>query len=310
MKRLNLMAVCAMSLVTGPLAAEGEAAPVAAPNVQPPVLSLEQRMARIELQLQSQAAMTLLKEVEGLKAELSRLRGQAEQQEHQLGQLERRQKDLYIDLDKRVDELGKQVKAIPVMPQPAPQPVIAVPVPDPGTGKSAAVAVPASAPAPKQEPAPPAKTETAKADSGKPESAPRSEPSRQATTVDPLAESKTYESALNAFRAGNHANAVMAFKSFLKDYPDSSLAPNAAYWLGYSLYAQKDYKGALEQQKRTIAIWPQSAKVPDAMLNMANCMIELDDLNSARKTLEDIVARFQGTNAAAIAGKKLTLLKQ
>ena len=91
--------------------------------------------------------------------------------------------------------------------------------------------------------------------------------------------------------------------------PNSALAANAYYWSGYAHYAKKDCKSALEQQQRLVASYPQSPKVPDALLNIASCQLELKDTAAAKKNLQDIVARYPGSNAAAIAGKRLELLK-
>ncbi len=45
-----------------------------------------------------------------------------------------------------------------------------------------------------------------------------------------------------------------------------------------------------------MAAYPASAKVPDAMLNIATNQIALDNLAGARKTLEELVAKYPGTN--------------
>ena len=52
----------------------------------------------------------MLKEVEALKAEIAKLRGQTEVQAHQLDTLDKRQTDLYADLDQRLTELAKAAK--------------------------------------------------------------------------------------------------------------------------------------------------------------------------------------------------------
>ena len=127
--------------------------------------------------------------------------------------------------------------------------------------------------------------------------------------VDPQVESADYEAALKLFRDGNHAGAIAGFKAFLKTYPDSALAPNAQYWVGYSYYALKDYKSALAQQQKLVAAYPASTKVPDAMLNIATNQIALKNLAGARKTLEELVAKYPGTPAATQASRRLSALK-
>ncbi|MHB8939693.1 MAG: tetratricopeptide repeat protein, partial [Thiobacillus sp.] len=69
------------------------------------------------------------------------------------------------------------------------------------------------------------------------------------------------------------------------------------------------YKTALAHQKKLVAAYPDSAKVPDALLNIATNQVALDDLDGARKTLEDLVAKHPGTHAATLAERRLATLK-
>lgn len=244
--------------------------------LQQRVDALEARLGKLqETVQQNQPLLDLLKEVESLKADVAKLRGQAEVQGHQLETLGKRQGDLYVDLDKRVEDLARQLKSLTQAAAMATAPTVA----------SAAAAASGTTT--------PAQSQTAPA----------------TATEDPLAESSAYEAALNDFKAGNYTKSVAAFAAFLKSYPDSTLAANALYWSGYAYYASKDYKNAIAQQMKLVSEHAQSSKVPDALLNIASNQIELNDLASAKKNLEELIARYPGTNAAAIAAKRLNLLK-
>lgn len=247
--------------------------------------AFDARLAQIEgIGQQNQQLLGLLKEVETLKAELAKLRGQAEVQTHQMETLGKRQNDLYVDLDQRLTDLSKSAK-----------PAAALAVPPPAA---------APAPAPAEKPAEPAPAATKPAVTVVPAAAPQAGPQ-----LDPLVESRTYEAALNHFREANYAAAIAGFKGFLKAYPDSALAPNAQYWVGYSHYALKDYKTALAHQQKLLVAYPGNAKIPDAMLNIATNQIALDNLDDAKKTLEELVAKHPGTNAATLASRRLAALK-
>ena len=79
------------------------------------VQALDARIGKLEGAIQqNQQLLGLLTEVETLKAEIARLRGQAEVQTHQLDTLGKRQNDLYVDLDQRVTDLAKAAKPAPV----------------------------------------------------------------------------------------------------------------------------------------------------------------------------------------------------
>lgn len=85
--------------------------------LQARVDGIEARLARIEAAVQDkQQLLDLMREVETLKAELARARGQAEVQAHQLDTLGKRQNDLYADLDQRLGELAKTVQAAAAPP--------------------------------------------------------------------------------------------------------------------------------------------------------------------------------------------------
>lgn len=122
---------------------------------------------------------------------------------------------------------------------------------------------------------------------------------------DPAAEARAYEAALNLFKAARYKDAAAAFEAFAKDYGDSDLAPSAQYWLGNSLYAQHDCKRAIDAQSVIGIRWPNHAKAPDALLNIATCQQDLGDAKAARKTLETLVARYPGTQAGETASKRL-----
>jgi tol-pal system protein YbgF len=242
------------------------------------VQALDARIGKLEGAIQqNQQLLGLLTEVETLKAEIARLRGQAEVQTHQLDTLGKRQNDLYVDLDQRVTDLAKAAKPAPVAD--AVQPAA------PATPPSAPAAPVAAAPVP-----------AAASASATPQ-------------PDPQLEARSYEAALGHFREANYAGAIAGFKGFLKAYPGSALASNAQYWIGYSYYALKDYKSALAHQQKLVAVYPASAKVPDAQLNIAASQIALDNIDGARKTLEELVAKHPGTSAANIATRRLAAFK-
>lgn len=251
--------------------------------------AFDARLTRLEAAPQNQELLGLLKEVETLKAELARLRGQAEVHAHQLDTLGKRQNDLYVDLDQRLGELAKTAR---------PSETATVATPAPAVAPASATAQAAPAPAP----AGPAATV--------PAAMPAAAPAAAATPqLDPLVESRSYETALAHFREGNYVNAIAGFRGFLKAYPENALAANAQYWIGYSYYALKDYKSALAHQQKLLAAYPASAKVPDAMLNIATNQIALDNLDTAKKTLQELVAKYPGTQAATLASRRLAALK-
>ena len=66
---------------------------------------LEDRVAQLERQLKSGALVDLANNVEGLKSDVAKIRGQIEVLTYELEQSQKRQKDLYVDLDARMRKL-------------------------------------------------------------------------------------------------------------------------------------------------------------------------------------------------------------
>src|SRR5271169_5799897 len=67
--------------------------------------SLTQRLGALESTVKSQGLVDLLHDVEEIKADVAKLRGQYEVLTYELDQAQKRQRDLYLDLDGRLRKL-------------------------------------------------------------------------------------------------------------------------------------------------------------------------------------------------------------
>ena len=122
-------------------------------------------------------------------------------------------------------------------------------------------------------------------------------------------EKQAYDAAMDTFKTGDYKRAASALQDFVKRFPESAYAANAQYWLGNAYYAQRDYKNAIAAQEVVTTTYANSAKAPDAMLNIATSYAELKDKTRAKKTLQALVAKFPGTQAAQSAKERLAVLK-
>lgn len=123
------------------------------------------------------------------------------------------------------------------------------------------------------------------------------------------AEMRDFDVALATLRKGEFAPAQTAFLDFIKRYPDSGYRPSALFWLGNAQYALKAYREAVINFKSVITIAPDHVRSPEAALSIANCQVELKDIKSARKTLEDLIKVYPQSEAASVAKDRLTKLK-
>lgn len=130
-------------------------------------------------------------------------------------------------------------------------------------------------------------------------------PQNSKPAADPAKETQEYEAALNQFKAGKYKDAAAAFSAYVQKYPDSSLAPNAQYWLGNAWYAQRDCKRAIEAQSLVTTKYADSPKAPDAWLAIATCQQELGNPTGAKRSLESVVAKYPTAPAADAARDRL-----
>lgn len=123
------------------------------------------------------------------------------------------------------------------------------------------------------------------------------------------AETREFDAALAVLRKGDFAVAQSAFFEFLKRYPETGYKAPALFWLGNAQYALRNYKEAIVNFKAVLSVAPDHLRAPEAALSIANCQIELKDVKSARKTLEDLVKVYPQSEAAAVAKDRLIKLK-
>ena len=93
------------------------------------------------------------------------------------------------------------------------------------------------------------------------------------------------------------------------EYPASGYGDSARFWLGNSLYGQKNYKEAITVFRGLVTASPTYPKSPEALLAVANCQIEMKDNRSARKTLDELLKAYPASEAAAAGKERLSTLK-
>ena len=241
-----------------------------------PVLAVDkatqERLDRIERKLDSRGLVDMLNRLEALQRDVQQLRGELEVQTHQLTELQRRQREQYLDIDRRLQALESGVATVPVPGGPVTD--ASVPAVPPGAATNG---TPAPAPAP---------------------------------VVDATAARTEYDTALAVLREGRYADAAAAFKQFLTRYPSSSYAGNASYWLGETYYVTREFAQAMTTFRGLVEQHPDSPKVADSRLKIGFIMYENKDWKAARKELEAVVDGYPGSTAARLAGDRLARMKK
>ena len=130
----------------------------------------------------------------------------------------------------------------------------------------------------------------------------------QPYTVQP-AEKAAFDQALATFRNGDFVGSAAQLKAFLGQYPASPYDADAQYWLANAQYAQKQYKDAIITFQGLIQSSPNNPRLPEAMLGLANCQIEVRQIAAARKTLNDLVKTYPQSEAAQAGRDRLAKLR-
>ena len=256
---------------------------------QAPVIDgrdLDERLKRLERLQDSQSLLKLFEEVESLGAEVRELRGQLEVQSHTIDQLQERLRESYLDVDQRL----QRVESAPPLQTAGAQQQPAVPAP--------AAPSPSAAPAPAV-PQPPSQASTPPATGQAPAAPPGSE------GIDPFEEQQAYTSAFNLLKSGRYEDAATALRQFIAAYPAGSYAGNAQYWLGETYYVTRKFDLAMQEFQRLASGYPNSTKLPGALLKIGYIHHELGNKAEAERVLSDLRARYQDSAAAKLALKKL-----
>lgn len=225
------------------------------------------RLTRLEEVLDNQTLLNLHTQIEALRQDLNKLRGQIEVLVNENELTQKRQRDFYIDLDSRLRRIE----------QPNSPAMSASPIPSEVAGSESSAPI-----------------QVAAVDT----------PAASAATAE-ATESGAYEAAYALFKTGNYRGAITRFKNFLESYPASRFAPSAYYWIGNAYYALRDFDNAIDTQRNLIKSFPDSDKAPDALLNIASSQREMNKIVTSRKTLENLIARYPASDAADKARQRL-----
>jgi tol-pal system protein YbgF len=268
------------------------AAALAFPAYPASNLSTSERLDRIERQLEGRGLIDLLNQLEKLQGDVQKLRGDIEVQNHQLEDMQRRQKELYLDIDRRLQalETGKPVDAAGVAPVPG------------GMDLSA----------PPSYEAPPSYQASPSYETSTPGSAPpvAVTPPPAAPPVNTAEQEAEYEKALAILREGRYVEAAAAFNQFLEKYPGSTYSDNAYYWLGETYYVTRDFDRALASFNQLVGSYPTSPKLPGARLKIGYIYYEKQDWAAARKELSSLVTGYPGSTEARLAEDRLQRMKK
>ncbi len=288
---------------------------------QAPVLdsaNLNARLQRLERSLSGSSLLQLAQSLQELQREVRELRGELEVQSRDISRLRSRQRDLYLDLDKRL--LAIETRATSAAPPAIPGGGIAT---APAASAPGVPAVPAPAGAAPTTPAinaaVPPTAAPGSAQATPPNATPGvaqgvapgavQAPSPPLSSIDPAAEQQAYRDAFELLKNGKYDLAGNALLGFLKDYPNGRFADNAQYWLGETYYVNRKFDPALAAFERLLVDYPDSTKRSHAMLKIGFIHDEAGRQQDARQVLTKLIQLYPQSTAAGLAKKRLSRLQ-
>src|SRR3569623_3150157 len=249
-------------LASAPLfAAEQRPAPVVT-STMPGTESLDARVTKLERLLEGQALTDMLLRVQQMQQELQKLRGDLEVQTNEINGLKQRQRDLYLDIDRRLRQAETSAQAAPAAS---------------ASGAAGAPGGVASAPV-----------------GGSPEQ----ERAAYQQAFDKLKEGR-YDEAITLFRGvlANYPNgklsdnaqywlgeanyvtrryreAVEEFGKVIANHPQSQKIPDALMKRGFSYYELGDWAKARESLEQVASRYPQSPAAAKAATRLQKMKAE------------------------------------
>jgi tol-pal system protein YbgF len=227
------------------------------------------------------AAADLLFQLETLQQEVQSLRGQLEEQGHELKLMKQSQRDRYIDLDKRISLLmsasvNETNRNLPPAQNQEPQRAVNQ---DAVTSRTASNQLITSPLAP--------------------------------VTLQPPTEAsqQAYNDAYNLIRQRKFDEAETAFTQFVKQFPNNSLTGNGYYWLGEVKLVQGRSSEAIDAFTTVIQKFPGHSKEQDSLYKLGTVSDQMGDSAKAKSYLQDVIRRFPDSKAAKLASGYLSKIK-
>ena len=252
-------------------------------------MSADERLQRLERLVNSQGMVDLLLKLESLQKEVQQLRGDVETQTHIANDLKKRQRDLYVDIDRRLLQVERNGSSAPKGTTSSTRSDTST-IMTPST--NAAETVPNTQGTTQS---PPVKHTAPVA-------------SRSAVKpVDPIKEQNAYQKAFDLLRELRYEQAIKAYRQFILDYPNGRYAHIAQYWLSEASYAQRHFKQAIKDYQDLVTNYPNSPKLAEAMLKIGYSYNELGQNKAAKDIIEKLLRVYPNTTAA---GQGQNLLKK
>ena len=123
-------------------------------------------------------------------------------------------------------------------------------------------------------------------------------PGSQVATLPPTQSPKDqFDLAYGYVLHKDYALAEKAFRSFIEQYPNERLVPDAQYWLGETLFQRQRYQDAADVFLVVVRNHETSGKAPDALLRLGQSLHAIGQKEMACASLGEVERKFPRASA-------------
>lgn len=242
-------------------------------------LTTEQRLSRLEQQLNNLAQMNLPARLDSLQQEVDKINGQTEQHDHDLKALNDQLRSFYSDLEKRINQT-KGINPSDNLDHSASSSTSLdskdVPINKSANLHSGSSTLPTAGSA-------------------------VAEPDQQSVPK----EQKAYDEAFAALQQKKYDLASDKLRTYIKTYPKGTYIIYAHYWLAECYYILNQLNAATTEFKFVLDKYPSSTKTPDALLKLGMIHSHTGKTQLAKSEFLKVKQRYPGTTAAQLAAHQL-----
>jgi tol-pal system protein YbgF len=251
--------------------------------------SMEARMLRIEQTTNSEALIKLSQRISAMQSEIQQLRGENEQLAHQLNTLKTRQREQFLDIDRRLQSSSSSSSPGMIDNGTINNGSITNGSVTNGAVTTDGVLISNSA--------------------GDQSTESSTSTNQQIATINTATASneavEDYKNAFTLLKQGKYDESIAAFNGFLQTHSQSKYAANAQYWLAEANYVSQRYPQAQAEFSKVIEQYPASSKVADAKLKLGFTYYELGQYEQSRVELTRLRAQFPNSSVASLAQQRL-----
>lgn len=116
---------------------------------------------------------------------------------------------------------------------------------------------------------------------------------------------RLYDRVMDEFKHRDYEAAMAGFRLFIELHSQSSLAPNAQYWIGECQYRMGRYRDALKSFYEVVSNYPLSPKLAASTLKLGQTYTKLGDHEKARLMFDRVVEQYPDSSEAELARKAI-----